>query len=395
MNREKILEILANVIEIDKASLLELPAGTMLSELGLDSLQFIRFVVALEEEFKIEILDSDLLISNFETIEMLFDTLKKYFLSENALKKVLVCDCDNVLWHGIAGEEEIHTDISTNAFQEAIIDLYNQGVIICLCSKNDPKNIEAAFDTLDMPLKEKHILLSKVNMTDKATNIKQIAAELNLSVDSFVFVDDSEYELDLVSCILPKIITIHVEYPDGDFIERVKLCFATNSTDIDRTQQYREQKEREKEKQQFATAAEFNASLETEVICALAVSSQAARIAELSQRTNQFNLSNARYSESEINSFIIDENYTVYTLSVSDKYGDMGIVGSAIIQKINKPVIIGFFLSCRVFGREFEKFLLDKVKSNFIDSLSGIYKKTEKNKRFEKFYAENGVSVCE
>ncbi len=395
MNKSKILELLGNILAISIQKLSEMPVDTKLSDLGLSSIQFIQFIVSLEEEFGIEVLDSDLMLSNFETIEMLYKTLEKYFSTEDTLKKVLICDCDNVLWNGVSGEEEIHTTALTNKFQEELIDLYNRGVLICLCSKNQPENIEEAFTSLKMPLKKEHILISKVNMTDKATNINEIALELNLSTDSFVFVDDSEYELELVSSIIPEIRTIHADYSDSGFIDEVEQCFPHNSTDINRTKQYKEQKEREKEKQLFTTAEEFNASLKTDVKCEIASLSQAARISELSQRTNQFNLSNSRYDKNEIEGFISDENYTVYVLSASDKYGDMGIVGSAIVSKSDKPVIISFFLSCRVFGRNFEKLLINKIKSDFQNPLSGIYNKTTKNQHFETFYSENGVEIYE
>lgn len=395
MNKEKILEVLGNIIEINKEQLLKTSVDTKLTDLGLTSIQFIQFIVAIEEEFEIEILDSDLIMTNFETIEMLFSTLEKYFTSKSALKKVLICDCDNVLWHGISGEEEIYLDAAVLKFQETLIELYNRGILICLCSKNEPENVESVFNSLEMPLKKNHILISKINLTDKATNIKEIALELNLSADSFVFVDDSKYELDLVSSIIPDITTVLADYSNCDFIEKIKGFFDGSSTDINRTQQYRDQKEREKEKQRYASAEEFNASLKTEIKCETASPAQAARISELSQRTNQFNLSDVRYTEEEINYFIRDEGYCVYALSASDKYGDMGLVGAAVVRKTENPVIIGFFLSCRVFGRGFEEHFLNKIKRNFAVPTYGIYKRTDKNKRFEDFYSKNGVEIYE
>lgn len=395
MNKAKILELLGELLDTTKENLSKMPLDTKLSDLGLSSIQFIQFIVALEEEFKIEILDSDLMISNFETIEILFKTLEKYFLPKNAPKKVLICDCDNVLWHGISGEEEIYIDCLTDKFQRMVLDLYNHGVIICLCSKNEPENIEAAFDSLEMPLKKNYILFSKINFTDKATNIKEIALELNLSTDSFVFVDDSMYELDLVSSIIPNIQTVLANYPNYNFIENIKKCFNLSSTDINRTQQYREQKEREKDKQRYSSAEEFNNSLKTIVKCEIASPVQAARISELSLRTNQFNLSGARYTENEVKHFMEDKRYCVYVLSASDKYGDMGLIGAAIVQKQKSPIIISFFISCRVFGRNFENIILDKIKKDFDVMLHGIYKRTEKNKRFEDFYSENGVEIYE
>ena len=395
MDKEKILEVLGNIIDINKEQLLKTSVDTKLTDLGLTSIQFIQFIVAIEEEFEIEILDSDLIMTNFETVEMLFSTLEKYFTPKSTLKKVLICDCDNVLWHGISGEEEIYIDATILKFQETLIELYNRGILICLCSKNEPENIETVFNSLEMPLKKNHILISKINLTDKATNIKEIALELNLSADSFVFVDDSKYELDLVSSIIPDITTVLADYSNCNFIEKIKGFFDGSSTDINRTQQYRNQKEREKEKQRYASAEEFNASLKTEVKCETASSDQAARISELSQRTNQFNLSDVRYTEEKINYFIRDEGYCVYVLSASDKYGDRGLVGAAVVRKTENPVIIGFFLSCRVFGRGFEEHFLNKIKSNFAVSMYGIYKRTDKNKRFEDFYPKNGVEVYE
>lgn len=395
MNKNKILEILSKTLGTDEEKFAEMPADTNLADLGLSSIQFIQFVVALEEEFEIEILDSDLILSNFETLEILYQTLEKYFSSKKILKKVLICDCDNVLWHGISGEEEIYTDDLTDKFQEVLIDLYNRGVLICLCSKNEPENIKVAFSSLKMPLNEDCILISKINLTNKATNIKEIALELNLSTDSFVFVDDSEYELDLVAAIIPDVTTILADYSDVTFIETVNAHFENTSTDINRTKQYKEQKEREKAKKQFSTAEEFNASLKTKIICEIANSSQALRISELSHRTNQFNLSNARYSEKDVETLLNNENCHIYVLSAKDKYGDMGLIGCTIVKNKSKPIITDFFMSCRVFGRGFEKVLLNNIIADFGDNVQGVFNMTDKNKRFKNFYTDNGVKIYE
>ena len=329
MDKKRILELLATIIEVEPNELLQKPKNTKLTDLGLESIQFIQFIVAIEDEFNIEILDSDLLLSKFETIELLYNTLEKYFLTKFPLKKVLICDCDNVLWHGVSGEEDIYINGLNIELQKTIIDLYSRGILICLCSKNQQENIDLAFETLDMPLKKDHILISKINMTDKATNIKEISSELNLSPESFVFIDDTPYEIDLVSSIIPEITTVYIDDSNKDHIEQIKLYFDSNSTVDNRTQQYREQKEREKQKQLFATVEEFNSSLETVIKCGSAVPSQAERIAELSQRTNQFNLANSRLKKEDIDNYISTNNFNVYFLSAQDKYGNMGIVASA------------------------------------------------------------------
>ncbi|MFR5889670.1 MAG: HAD-IIIC family phosphatase [Lachnospiraceae bacterium] len=168
-----------------------LHGDTPLKDFGLTSIAFIQFVVALEDEFGIEVLDSDLDFGKFSTVNALFGTLEKYF-SKNTLKKVLVCDCDNVLWRGISGEEPTVIDAAADAVQNELLRLYNAGVLLCICSRNQPGNISAAFRQPGMTLKREHILISKVSGNDKPSALREIAAELNLSPDSFVFVDDSD-----------------------------------------------------------------------------------------------------------------------------------------------------------------------------------------------------------
>lgn len=394
MNKNIIYEILGQTVQKVSDDIKKLPTDTQLIDLGLNSLKFIQFIVELEKALNIEILDSDLVLENFKTIDTLMKMLNKYF-SNNCYntKKVIISDCDNVLWHGIAGEEIIYTDDNTHKLQNELIDLYNNGVLICLCSKNEYANIIEAFNTLNMPLNFSHILLHKINMLDKASNIKQISKELNLNIDSFVFIDDSDYELGYVKGIIPDITTIKVDYKNLDFIEQIKEYFSsTSSIDKNRTQQYRDQKEREKDKFNYDTIDNYNKSLNTRIVCDYASEDQCERIAELSQRTNQFNLSGKRYCTENIHDLLSNSEYDIFTLSASDKYGDMGIVGAAIIKISQNIVIENFFLSCRIFGRNFEEILIDKIKTTYENRIIvGIYNYTEKNKRFSTFYSEHGV----
>ena len=393
MNENIIYEILGQTVKKIPDDIKKLPTNTQLIDLGLNSLKFIQFIVELEKALNIEILDSDLVLENFKTIDTLMKMIDKYF-SHNCcnIKKVLISDCDNVLWHGIAGEEIIYTDDNTYKLQTELIDLYNRGVLICLCSKNEFTNIMEAFNTLNMPLNFSHILLYKINMLDKVSNIKQISKEINLNIDSFVFIDDSDYELGCVKGMLPDMTTIKVDYKNLNFIEQIKEYFSSTSSDKNRTQQYREQKEREKDKSKYDTIADYNKSLNTKIVCDYAREDQCERIAELSQRTNQFNLSGKRYYTENIYDLLFNSEYNIFTLSASDKYGDMGIVGAAIIKISQNIVIENFFLSCRIFGRDFEEILIDKIKTTYENRIIvGIYNYTEKNKRFSTFYSEHGV----
>ena len=388
-NKKKIFGLLSEVTGHTADLLAALHGDTPLRDFGLTSIAFIQFVVALEDEFGIEVLDSDLDFGKFSTVNALIGTLEKYF-SKNTLKKVLVCD--NVLWRGISGEEPTVIDAAADAVQNELLRLYNAGVLLCICSRNQPGNISAAFRQPGMTLKREHILISKVSGNDKPSALREIAAELNLSPDSFVFVDDSDYEIGLVSALIPEITVIRADADDPELCEKIDSCFEGAASDVDRTKQYRDQKEREKEKLRCQSVEEYNNSLESRVKTSLCAEEDAPRVAELSQRTNQFNLSGARYTEDDVRRFISSDEYRVLSLCASDKYGDMGIVGAAVVRLGDSPVIEGFFISCRVFGRGFENLLLDEVK-RVSPNAGGIYRRTDKNAQFENFYTENGVTV--
>lgn len=392
MKEEKVFDLLATALQMDSAQLRQMPRNTRLADLGLDSLPFVQFLVAVEDTFGIEIADSDLLFQNFETITELFAMLNKYFRQEIMVKKVLICDCDNVLWHGIAGEEEIFIDSLTDALQAKLVELYEHGVLLCLCSKNEPYRLHRIFTEQEMPLKWEHFLIVKASLEAKSNHILQIAGELGLSPDSFVFIDDSDYEIGLVSSLLPGVSTIKANFSDMRFLSELDTLFDTSTPAMDRTLQYRQQKEREKEKLHFPSVQAYNASLQTVATCDAATSEQAERIAELSMRTNRFNLSCKRYSVEEIAQKLEDDRYTVLALSVKDKLGDMGLVGTAVIQK-QDAVIEAFFLSCRVFGRGFEQLLLEHIKSLFPDGLTGVYIASDSNRSFSDFYAKNEVQT--
>ncbi len=390
-NKKKIFGLLSEVTGHTAELLAALHGDTPLKDFGLTSIAFIQFVVALEDEFGIEVLDSDLDFGKFSTVNALIGTLEKYF-SKNTLKKVLVCDCDNVLWRGISGEEPTVIDAAADAVQNELLRLYNAGVLLCICSRNQPGNISAAFRQPGMTLKREHILISKVSGNDKPSALREIAAELNLSPDSFVFVDDSDYEIGLVSALIPEITVIRADADDPELCAKIDSCFEGADSDVDRTKQYRDQKEREKEKLRCQSVEEYNNSLESRVKTSLCAEEDAPRVAELSQRTNQFNLSGARYTEDDVRRFIASDGYRVLSLCASDKYGDMGIVGAAVVRLADSPVVEGFFISCRVFGRGFENLLLDEVK-RVSPNAGGTYRRTDKNAQFENFYTENGVTV--
>lgn len=390
-NKERIVALLAQVLEVEIDEINNLSDGMQLTEIGMESIKFIQFVASLEKEFDIQIKDSDLVYSNFQDLSSIYATLDKYF---SGLKKVLVCDGDNSLWHGVAGEEEVFIDEEIISLQNEIVRLYRSGILLCLCSKNDIENTAMVFEKIDMPLRWEHFIIHKVNWSNKSDNVKEMADELNLSEDSFVFIDDSEYEIDLLNVLLPDITTVKISYKESkisEVVKKLRVLFDGYNDENNRNQLYVEQKEREKEKKEFDNFTEYNKALNTIVICDYAVENSANRIAELSQRTNQCNLSGKRYLDQEVKNLIINKEYAVFELSVSDRYGDMGIVGAAVVHKGEVNVIEAFFLSCRAFDRGFESVLLNRIKQSFGDNLLGIWIDTGKNKRFRDLYHEHEI----
>lgn len=394
MNREKITALLGGVLNRPASEIAVLSPELDLTTVGLTSIQFIQFIVAVEEAFNIEVRDSDLLFSNFKTVGQIYQTLAGYFKTKPApVKKVLICDCDNVLWQGVAGEEPLQLTNENIALQKALVNLYNQGVLLCLCSKNQPQNIEMAFKTLDMPLKPEHIILKKISFHNKAESILQIAKELNLLPESFVFLDDDPRETEAVAAVLPRVATVLANQTNPSFTAQIQGLFGTNTTGQNRTELYREQKQREKARQQFGTVEEFNRSLNTKIICEPARPEQLERIAELTTRTNQFNLAGGRFTTNELAKFFSQQNYGIYTVSITDRLGDMGIIGAALVTTGDRNIITNFYLSCRAFGRGAEQVLLNALKANYPGQLYGVYRKTEQNKLFADFYTKNGVEI--
>lgn len=391
--QRSIRDILCEILKISTEQANDIGVDDALDEKGLTSLRFIDLIVALEDTFNIEVKDSDLIPRKFNTISDITQMISKYTESEDhpvSYKKVVFCDCDNVLWTGVSGEGDIRIEQENLDLQQTLVGLTGRGVIICLCSKNDPENISEAFDKLPMVLTWEHIVTSRINYKDKPDNIMDMLTELNLLSESAVFIDDSDYELEYVKHSLPEITALKFR-ADNSIKDNLNELF-DNSSEIDRTKQYKEQLERERLHTKIISADEFNELLNTEVQIRTADTADIQRIAELTQRTNQFNLSAKHYTENEIRSFILRDNLKIIVLSASDKFGDMGIVGCAIVFfKDQNDIITDLFLSCRVFGRGFEERMLDTIKSQVNGAVYGIFNRNNKNIKFSSFYTEHGI----
>lgn len=330
------------------------------------------------------------------------------------LKKVIIFDCDNTLWKGVIGEDgENGIDMSAqsrigqiyNKVQQIAVWLSKQGVIVGLCSKNNQADVDAILNGHpDIKLTAENIVINKINWQDKATNLREIAEELNIGLDSLVFVDDSSFEIDLVKTQIPEILVFQVpsaiyEYPRQllDLIEKY-FYLSGGVTDIDKTKQYKVQFQRNEEKRKYNSLDIYLASLELELEIKKDDFSQISRIAQLTQKTNQFNLTTQRYTEKQIEQFMEDDKKCVYSVFVKDKFGESGLTAVVIIcENSSTAVIDSFLMSCRIMGRNIEFVIMDYIVAQCRDRnlkmMEAVYSSTVKNKPVCDFYAEVGYKL--
>lgn len=333
-------------------------------------------------------------------------------------KKVLVLDCDNTLWGGIIGEdgeEGIKLGISSNEGKifmkvQNIVKRYkDQGVLIALCSKNNADEVDSVFlNNKNMILKNEDIVVKKINWEDKASNLKEISKELNLSLDSFVFVDDSKFEIGLINKELPEVKTILVPSNLYDFPEKMLnlsidfFNISGSKEDRERTSLYIDEEKRKKNKKSFNSIESYLNSLELKLKIQEKKEISVSRAAQMCQKTNQFNLTTIRFSEQDIENFIEDNDTKIYTFELSDKFGSYGITGLSICEvdkKIKEAKINSFLMSCRVIGRNIEIKFLEKIiedlKKDKIDVVKAKYIETKKNIQFRDFYLNMGFEQTE
>lgn len=328
-------------------------------------------------------------------------------------KKCLVLDLDNTLWGGILGEDGIegikigdsYPGLAYRDFQENILEAANNGVIITVCSKNNEEDALEVFANHPFQLiNEKHLSAYRINWQDKVTNIQELSDELNIGLDSIVFIDDNPIERERVKQMLPMVaVPDFPEHPYlmSDFFKRVyDDYFQLNrltSEDKNKTQQYIANSERNVFKKAFGSVDEYLESLEMELDVLQADKFTVTRIAQMTQKTNQFNLTSKRYTEDDLYQFI-DDSSLVHCLSVRDKFGDNGVTVASIIL-INKGIaeIDSFLLSCRILGRNIENaylnFLINMVFDNGIRIIKAKYIPTQKNRQTEFFYENNGFNI--
>ncbi len=280
--------------------------------------------------------------------------------------KVIVLDCDQTLWGGVCGEDGasgVTLDEHRIAFQQRMVELMNQGLLLAVCSKNTPADVEAVFNGREMPLKREHFTGWKVNWNAKSQNLHELAAELNLGLDSFIFIDDNPLECADVAANCPGVLVMpcpaesRAILPMLDHVWSLDLQ-SSSDEDSRRTQMYRDEASRQQARAAAPTLKSFIDSLQLQVRIAPVTPAQLPRAAQLTQRTNQFNASTIRRSEAELQQ-LLDNGHSVHMVHVQDRFGDYGDTGLLIFQIAAGVLHVDtLLLSCRVLGRGVEHQLL-------------------------------------
>ncbi|MDR2860706.1 MAG: HAD-IIIC family phosphatase [Elusimicrobiota bacterium] len=325
-------------------------------------------------------------------------------------KKAFVLDLDNTLWGGVVGDDGINNlEIGNETavgqayleFQDYIKAHKDLGIILTIASKNDYENAIAGLNHPDSSLHSDDFIVIKANWENKDKNIKEISEILNIGQDSLVFVDDNPVERDLVRSQINDIAAAEIGQPDSyiriidksGFFEVLKL----SQDDINRNKMYKENVQRTQSEQSFDNYRDFLLSLDMKAGISSFESIYIQRIAQLTNKSNQFNLTTKRYTESDIETIAKSKNHINLYGRLSDKFGDNGLVSVIIGRKENKILHIELWImSCRVLKRDMEFAMLDALieecKKQGIENILGYYYPTSKNKMVKEFYAILGFS---
>ncbi len=296
--------------------------------------------------------------------------------AESPRAKVIVIDLDNTCWGGVIGDDGIEgitlgTDgpgLAFSTFQQALLNFRDQGVLLAVASKNDFDVVRTVFDSHpEMILKYDDISSWQVNWDDKAVSIQRISEELDLDPDSFVFFDDNPVERLRVSEAYPEVTVVDVPNDPSNYVDVLFNCEALTTVrltdeDLVRPERYKARSKRTGSSKTFTDVGQFLESLDMKVEISENLTITLPRIAQLTQKTNQFNLRTQRYSEADLTNMIANGSHRVFWLRLSDKFGDEGIVAVAIVRTGSQWFIDTLLMSCRILNRGIERALIRHLK---------------------------------
>jgi FkbH-like protein len=326
--------------------------------------------------------------------------------------KAIALDCDNTLWGGVIGEDLLEGikldpfDYPGNVFwrvQQELAALESAGLLLCLCTKNNPADVEEVFRKHShMVLKESQIVARRVNWQDKVSNLRELAAELNIGLDSMMFLDDSPVEAESVRSRLPMVRMLQVPaalpaYPAVlDEIRSLYAAGGVSSESRAKTEQYRVRAAAIDAQAAFASHEEYLASLDIKVDLHVDKASEISRISELSMKSNQFNLTTRRYSEAEVRALMEGASSEVISITVGNKFGSAGLTGIVFLcYEADVARVDNFLMSCRVLGQGVElsvwSTILERCRARGCLTLEADFAPTAKNAQVATFYDRLGL----
>jgi FkbH-like protein len=327
-------------------------------------------------------------------------------------KKVIVCDLDNTLWGGIVGDDGPQ-NLKLGApdpvgecfctFQKTLKGFASRGILLAICSKNNEKVALSVIEEHPaMELRKSDFAAWRINWNHKAENLVALADELNLGLDSFVFLDDSPQERDQVRQLLPQVLTPDLPESPSDYAPFLSSlnCFETSSIgkeDFERTQMYRAERDRKEAMDLSGDVQGWLSSLQIEVKAAQLRRESLPRAAQLLNKTNQFNLKLRRLDEKSFWDWAEDPRHCIYTFNVSDRFGDFGLVGlSSFSLTDGEAQITDFVMSCRVMGKRVEEALLgytvERAKASGASRVVAAPVDGPRNEPARTFFAAKGAS---
>jgi FkbH-like protein len=326
--------------------------------------------------------------------------------------KCVVMDLDNTLWGGIIGEDGMagiqvgpeYPGAAYQALQRALGDLSRRGILLAVASKNNPQDaLEVLRDHPGMLLRPEHFAALRINWNDKAQNLRDIARELNIGLDAIAFLDDNPVERQQVREALPEAMVIELPADPLQYARAVRDCpvferLALSAEDRQRGHYYAAERQRATLEKSGRSREDFYRSLAQEAEIAPVNALTLARVAQLTQKTNQFNLTTRRYTEQQIAEMAKRPGWRVLSIQVRDRYADNGLVGVAIVHDQGEVSEIDtFLLSCRVIGRTVETALLatlaEEARVRGARRLEGWFLPTKKNAPAKDFYGNHGFQL--
>lgn len=314
------------------------------------------------------------------------------------IRKCLVLDLDNTLWGGVIGDDGLeHIQLGELGVGKAFVELQlwvkqlkERGIILAVCSKNTESIAREPFEKHpDMVLRMEDIAVFVANWESKVDNIRHIRSVLNIGFDAMVFLDDNAFERNMVRENIPELIVPELPEDPAGYLECLRSLnlFETASftaEDEQRTRQYREEAGRVEFQRSFTSENEYLASLGMVAEVKPFDTFTLPRIAQLSQRSNQFNLRTVRYTESDLAGIVADKKYHTLSFSLRDKFGDYGLIGAVILEERGEALFIDtWFMSCRVLKRGMENFITNRMvaiaRENGFQKITGEYLPTAKN----------------